>query len=119
MPVSLILNTKSGWMISELFANMLKHIKNFTNCSVENPILIPFDNHASHCSLESINYCAEVGIILLSFPPHTSHRLQPLDVSVFGPFKQFCRKAFIDFLTTNPGKQISIYDIGTLTQQPF
>ncbi|XP_039968283.1 uncharacterized protein LOC120780079 [Bactrocera tryoni] len=63
MPGSLILNTKSGWMISELFANVLKHIKNFTNCSVENPILILLDNHASHCSLESINYCAEAGIV--------------------------------------------------------
>ena len=26
--------------------------------------------------------------VLLTFPPHYTHRLQPLDVSVLGPFKQ-------------------------------
>jgi hypothetical protein len=29
------------------------------------------------------------GLDLLTLPAHTSHALQPLDVSVFKPFKQF------------------------------
>jgi hypothetical protein len=28
-----------------------------------------------------------VGLHLVTLPSHTSHALQPLDVSVFGPFK--------------------------------
>jgi hypothetical protein len=39
----------------------------------------------------------EVGLDLLTLPSHTSHRLQPLDVSVFGPFKKAfkrCRDAW-------------------------
>lgn len=118
-PGSLILNSKSGWMVAELFIDVLKHIQKNSNCCKEQPILILLDNHASHCSLESIIYCRDNGIILLSFPPHTSHRLQPLDVSVFAPFKRFCKKSFNDFLITHHGKQISIYDVAKLTDQPF
>ena len=32
-------------------------------------------------------YCFENNIVLCRLPSHTSHRLQPLDVSVFGPLK--------------------------------
>lgn len=118
-PGSLGLLSKSGWMISELFIDVLKHIQKNSNCTKERPILVLLDNHSSHCSLETINYSRENGIVILSFPPHTSHRLQPLDVSVFGPFKKFCRVSFNDFLCSNRGKQITIYDIAALTNQPF
>lgn len=118
-PGSLFLLSKSGWIVSELFINVLQHIKKNTNCSKINPILLILDNHSSHCSLESINFCRENGIILLSFPPHTSHRLQPLDVAVFGPFKTFCRTSFNDFLLSNKGVAITIYDIARLTNLPF
>lgn len=40
-------------------------------------------------------------------------------VLVFGPFKKFCKTSFNDFLCANEGKQITIYDITKLTNQPF
>ncbi|XP_067613942.1 uncharacterized protein [Eurosta solidaginis] len=116
---SLGLVSKSGWMMSELFIDVLKHIQNNTKCSKENPILLLLDNHSSHCSINSINYSRENGIHLLSFPPHTSHRLQPLDVSVYGPFKKFVQTSFYDFMTNNPGKRITIYEVAQLTNLPF
>lgn len=48
---------------------------------------------------------------MLSFPPHCSHKLQPLDVSVFGPFKKYCAAAQDAWLRNNPGKTLTIYDI--------
>nr|XP_023013386.1 uncharacterized protein LOC111503331 [Leptinotarsa decemlineata] len=53
---------------------------------------------------------------MLSFPPHTSHKLQPLDVGVYGPFKSFCSVAFNDWMTSNPGKTITIREIAHLTK---
>lgn len=44
-------------------------------------------------------------------PPHTSHKLQPLDVSIFGPFKQYCKGSFNNFMVNNPGQVIGISDI--------
>lgn len=48
---------------------------------------------------------------MLSFPPHCSHKLQPLDVSVFGPFKKFLSSAQDAWMRNNPGKTMTIYDI--------
>lgn len=74
------------------------------------------DNHESHITLEAINYAKENGIIYLSFPPHTSHRLQPLDVGVFGPFKSKLKTAFNNWHIMNPGKALSIYNIPKLVK---
>jgi hypothetical protein len=52
------------------------------------PILLIWDGHGSHESLELIDLARANNIILLSLPPHTTHKLQPLDVGVFGPFQR-------------------------------
>lgn len=106
-------------MTSELFIDVLKHIQRHTNCSKERPILIFLDNHESHCSLEAILFSRENGIVLLSFPPHTSHKIQPLDVAVYGPFKANCKTAFNDWMMGHPGKTISIYDIPSLAHKAY
>lgn len=116
---SLILNNKSGWMTIELFAKVLEHIKTNTHCNKEQPILLLLDNHESHVSYESIKFCKENGISLLSFPPHTTHRIQPLDVGVFGPFKGSLSVAFDDWMLSNPGKAITIRNLGELSNRAF
>lgn len=47
--------------------------------------LIILDGHASHIATETIQYCVAHNIILLCLPSHTTHILQPLDVSFFRP----------------------------------
>jgi len=94
----------------------LKHIQKFTRCSKESPILLLCDNHESHVSLEAVNYSRDNGIVYLSFPPHTTHRLQPLDVGVFGPFKAKLKVAFNDWHVSNPGKTLNIYNIPKLAK---
>jgi len=46
------------------------------------------DGYSSHITANVIAYCIEHTIDLLILPPHTSHVLQPLDVSVFSPLKR-------------------------------
>lgn len=116
---SLGLAHKSGWMTSELFPKVLLHIKQHTICSVENKILLLLDNHNSHIGLESILFARENGIEMLSFPPHCSHRLQPLDIAIFGPFKQNLKVALNDFMAANPGKIISYKDVPKLATYAY
>ncbi|KAJ8948256.1 hypothetical protein NQ314_008451 [Rhamnusium bicolor] len=116
---SIALGNHSGWMTSELFLNVLEHIQRQTNCSKESKVLLLLDNYKSHTTVIAINFCRENGIILLSFPPHTSHKLQPLDVVVFGPFKTYLSVAFNDWMTSNPGKVITIKQIAQLTKIAF
>ncbi|CAK5274984.1 unnamed protein product, partial [Mycena citricolor] len=54
----------------------------------DQPILLVLDGHGSHEALELIDLARENNIILLLLPPHTTHKLQPLDVGVFGPFSR-------------------------------
>lgn len=111
--------SKTGWMTGDLFLDVLKHIVTHTNCTKDKPILLVLGNHSSHGSLETILFCRNNGIHVLSFPPHTSHRLQPLDVAVYGPFKKFCNNSLNNYHINNPGKKITIYDIAELSKQPF
>ena len=104
MPGSLGLISKSDWMMSELFISVLKHIEENKNCCKEPPILLLQDNHSSNCSIEAIHFPEENGIHLLSFPPYTSSRLQPLDVVVYVPFKKFLQASLNDFITNKAGK---------------
>ena len=46
------------------------------------------DGHSSHINLAVSDFCRDHGIILYCFPAHSSHILQPLDISVFGPTKK-------------------------------
>lgn len=52
------------------------------------PILLIYDGHSSHDKIELINLARKHNIILFCLPPHTTHKLQPLDVRVFGPFQR-------------------------------
>ncbi len=47
--------------------------------------LLIVDGHLSHVNMAFVNWADEHNIILLILPPHTTHRLQPLDVGLFQP----------------------------------
>ncbi|KAK9695297.1 hypothetical protein QE152_g32665 [Popillia japonica] len=51
--------------------------------------------------------------------PHCTHRIQPLDVAVMGPFKSKYSLAQNDWFLTNPGKTITIHDVAELANIAF
>jgi len=51
--------------------------------------LLILDGHGSHINMRFIDYCHLNRILLAVFPPHSTHRLQPLDVSLFAPLATF------------------------------
>ena len=69
------------------------------------------DNHNSHLSLEGLEFAKQNGIIMVSFPPHCSHKLQPLDLSVFGPLKKRTASAQQNWLRNHPGQSMTMYDL--------
>jgi hypothetical protein len=52
------------------------------------PILLVSDGHQSHETPEMHELAFQNNVILYSLPPHCTHKLQPLDVGVFGPFQK-------------------------------
>ncbi|XP_037870942.1 uncharacterized protein LOC119629361 [Bombyx mori] len=106
----------SGWMQDESFMHFLDHFRKHTNASPSRKILLVLDNHASHIHINALDFCKTNGIVMLSFPPHCSHKLQPLDRSVFGPLKKAVNSTCDGWMRSHPGKTMTIYDIpGILT----
>ena len=110
----------SGWMTGTNFYKSLQHFHSFVKCTKEKPILLLLDNHCSHLDYHSVTFAKENGIIMLtSPPPHCSHALQPLDVSVFGPYKRAFAKSQNEWLQSHPGGRISIKEIAKLSASAF
>lgn len=53
----------------------------------QQPRVLICDGFGTHETLEILEFCFENNIILCRLPSHTSHKLQPCDISVFGPLK--------------------------------
>jgi len=109
----------SGWMQEKDFILFLKHFHNHVKSTTERPVLLLLDNHGLHLSIEGLNFAKKSGIIMLFFPPHCSHKLQPLDRTVFGPFKKYLNTAGDSWIINNPCKTMTIYDIPTTVSQAY
>ena len=118
-PESLGLANHSGWMNSELLPVVLWHFIKFMNVSITDSAVLFLNNHVSHLSLEAIELARENGLHLVTFSPHCSHKLQPLDISVFGSFKRNYSALCDAFLTSSPNKLISIYDVAEIFGEAY
>lgn len=61
------------------------------------------DGHSSHVNIRFINYCDEHGILLGILPPHSTHRLQPLDVGIFSPLSTAYSKQIDHLIQSSQG----------------
>ena len=82
-----LLYPKKGWTNEDLGMSWLtkifdRHTKAKAGYSKR---LLLMDGHSSHVNLRFINYCDQNDILLVILPPHSTHRLQPLDVGIFSP----------------------------------
>lgn len=105
----------TGWMVETTFVEWFRHFINHAHPSKMTPILLMLDNHETHLSIDFIDMAAENGVVVVTIPPHTSHKLQPLDVSVYGPFKRLYNREIDSWLVAHPGKTVSIYDIAEIS----
>ncbi|XP_063872672.1 uncharacterized protein LOC135107028 [Scylla paramamosain] len=107
----------SGWMTQDNFLLFMKHFIKHTKATVEKPILLLLDNNQSH-----VNYTRRTEywpVRRSSGIPPVVLQLQPLDRSVYGPFKRYLSSAQNDWLRSNPGKRMTIYDIPSQVKKAF
>lgn len=97
---------ESGWMNADAFYLFLQHFKKYF--SKERPALLLMDNHESHLSIKGLDFLKENGVVVLTFPPHCTHRLQPLDRSVFAALKKQINNAFSNHLRQHPAIPITV-----------
>ena len=101
-----------GWINQEIFLSWLDFF--IANIPSWRPILLIYNGHASHLSIEVIEKARSNDIHLLCLPAHCTHILQPLDVSVMSSLKHHFYKACKAFLVQNPGRVITESDLAGL-----
>ncbi|KZL82715.1 transposase, partial [Colletotrichum incanum] len=88
-PLVIYKATENGWTTDKTAVTWLEEVfipQTAPSQSSEARLLI-LDGHSSHTTTDFMWLCYINNIHLLFLPPHTSHVLQPLDQSVFGPLK--------------------------------
>lgn len=95
-------SSENGWTCNALGMAWLRKFDKDTSAKAKNRRrLLILDGHSSHINWEFINLADSLRILILILPPHTTHRLQPLDVGLFGPLAQAYSKHLDQF--TNDG----------------
>ena len=81
---------KSGWIQSDIFSMWFDHFLKYTNPSAENPVLLILDGHSTHTrNIDVLIKAREHHATILCLPPHSSHKMQPLEVGFMKPFKTY------------------------------
>jgi len=107
---------KSGWITGDLFMEWFSHFLDHVQPSARpQPTLLLADGHASHTNnLQLIEKARERNVILLIFPSHCTHKLQPLDVAIFKSLKLHYDKEVSAWLHQHPGHAVQECDIAEL-----
>ncbi|EFX75902.1 hypothetical protein DAPPUDRAFT_249755 [Daphnia pulex] len=119
VPGSIAFANGTGWFDGNIMVHVIEHLQKYVQNSKENPLLIIWDNFSAHLDYLVVKKANDYGMELLTLPPHTSHELQPLDVSVFVAMKKFIKAAHMEWYRNNPGKRITIHEIAGLSKDPF
>ena len=82
------------------------------------PILILYDGHRSHFSLDLIEWAKTNNMIRFVLPPHCSHMLQPMDVGCFGPLQIKYNQECQTFSRSNV-RMVSRYDVCALACKAY
>ena len=104
-------------MKEEQFQSFMDHFVKFTRPSKKSPFPFLLDNCSAHLSIDIIKYANENGVVCLSFPPHTSYRLQLFDVSVYSSLKTNEALAQDCWVKNHPDKVMTIYDLPNIAKK--
>ena len=112
--------SENGWVNTDLFFEYIQHFVKHLWCTLINKVLLIFDGHRSHTkSLKLIDYARDNGLFLLSLPPHTTHKLQPLDRGFFKPLKTFFNQACMRWMRNHSGRRIQIENLGKIFNEVY
>jgi DDE superfamily endonuclease len=98
-------SSENGWSCDLLGQHWLESVFNRTTkqkAKRERRLLL-VDGHSSHVNMRFINYADANRILLVVLPPHSTHRLQPLDVGLFSPLATYYSQQIDKLLAESQG----------------
>ncbi|XP_063216887.1 uncharacterized protein LOC134527855 isoform X1 [Bacillus rossius redtenbacheri] len=101
----------SGWVQTNIITKWFEHFLRHAKPTKEAPVLLVLDGHSTHKrNIELINMARENHVTIICIPPHTTHKLQPLDKSFMGPLNTHFSEEVRTFLR-HSSRPFSVFDI--------
>jgi hypothetical protein len=105
----------SGWIQTHIFTRWFENFIKMVKQKPDDPVVLILDDHFSHTrNLEAIARGRDVGVHIVCLPPHSTHKLQPLDVVFIGPFKKFYSQEIELWLNNHPFKAVTALHVGEI-----
>ena len=100
---------RTGWMTEEMFTVWFDHFVSVVQPkSRPQPVVLLVDGHYSHTrNVEVLEAAKANNVVILVFPSHSTHRLQPCDVSFFKSLKSTYDDKAQTWLRNHPGRAIT------------
>lgn len=109
----------SGWVQINLFTKWFEHFIAKTKPSENDPVLLVLDGHFSHTrNIQIIDLARANFVKIISLPPHSTHKLQPLDKTFMGPLKAYYAEEIRQWMRLS-GKPVSQYDVAELLGRAY
>jgi transposase len=118
-PGSIGMVSDSSFINGDLYLDWLTHFRDHAKPTKDQPILLILDNHVSHCTLKAIEFYRQNNITALTLPPHSSHKMQPLDRGFHGVLKKFYSSECEKWLRNHPGRPITVYQVASIFTPAF
>ncbi|CAH1992695.1 unnamed protein product [Acanthoscelides obtectus] len=104
----------SGWIQTEIFTKWFDHFLERTNPTKDSPVLLILDGHHTHTrNIDVVIKARENFVTILCLPPHTSHKMQPLDKTFMGALKTFYNEEVRLFMRAH-NRAVTHFDMGEL-----
>lgn len=111
--------TPNGWTSGEVFLDWMHFFVEHVRPRADKKVLLLVDNHESHKYYPALEYASKNSVVILSLAPHTTHKMQPMDVAVYGPLKTYFEREVNIFQKAHPGRIVNQYDVARLLSPAF
>ena len=110
----------SGWIQQHLFTQWLHHFISHVKPSREDPVVLILDGHYSHTrNLDVIELARRNNVIIICLPPHSTHKMQPLDLEFMGPLKTYYSQEIETWQKNHVGRNVTAYQIAELLGKSY
>ena len=104
MPCTTVSCSDNGWMTTEIFTAWFD---TFCTSVTTRPIILVYDGHITHVSIDIVEKARAQNIVIIKLPPHTTDRLQPLDVSCFKSLQAKWDRSLHTFTVQNAAAKLT------------
>lgn len=106
--------SSEGVVDDHLFLLVLQHFRDLVRTTPQYKAVLIVDDDECHVTINSIDFCERWGIELVTLPPQSAGRLQPIERYTYKMLKSYFNSACAKFRATNADYAVSVYDVSAL-----